>query len=91
MSVKGFDVGGIIEKYDYDSLENIPVAKGAGDGSIISISSTQPNTATGDGAFAVGMGNEASGNNSVSVGFNNLATGIAAVAIGGKVTGKARN
>lgn len=68
-----------------------PMANGTGTDSVISVSLTDPNTASGNGAFAVGKDNEASGNQAVAMGYNNLSTGISSVAIGGQVSGKARN
>lgn len=67
------------------------MARGTGTDSVISVSATNPNTASGDGAFAAGKANEASGNNAVAMGYNNIASGIAAIAIGGQASGKARN
>lgn len=68
-----------------------PMARGTGTDSVISVSETNPNTASGGYAFAVGRSNNASGDNSVAMGYNSLASGLTSIAIGGTVSGKTRN
>ena len=67
------------------------MARGTGTDSVISVSSTNPNTAAGGYAFAAGRSNDASGANSVAMGYDNLASGLTSIAIGGQVSGRARN
>ena len=53
------------------NIDAIPVASGTGTNSVISVNSTETNTAAGGSAISLGVGNEASGNNTVAVGSHN--------------------
>lgn len=61
MSVQAFTVEGSLQKYDFNALENSPIAKGSGVGSLVVARSDNPNVASGNGSFAGGAGSQATG------------------------------
>ena len=61
MSVQAFTVEGSLQKYDFNALENSPIAKGSGVGSLVVAHSDHPNVASGNGSFAGGAGSQATG------------------------------
>ena len=82
MSVKGFDINGIIEQYDFEALENAPVARGTGTNSAVIVNEVNPNTASGDYSFAAGYETDASGVGSFSIGSKSIASGSGSFAGG---------